>query len=201
MIYHVHTYQYGHLALPQTCYVFPKLQCRPKNILSTISTPLHEPLTRNVKLRGAHALGMPGIFSFPRDRLQRKPLVSDPDMHHGSCVTNMPWWMTGSLTHGGRKTFPAFLVHAQHTILRIWQEAHTDQYSHLVLPTDTLSFLQSSTPAASGTFCQPITPPSPSIWPSSVSHCYHTPMCADHWFQGCACNMCETHTQSVKCTG
>ena len=28
------------------------------------------------------------------------PRVSDPDMHHGTCVTNMPWCMTGSLTGG-----------------------------------------------------------------------------------------------------
>ena len=37
---------------------------------------------------------------FPRHRLQKKPLVSDPDMHHGACVTHMP----------------AFLL--------IWQDAH-----------------------------------------------------------------------------
>ena len=41
---------------------------------------------------------------FPCHRLQRKPLVSDPGMHHGTCVT-------------------AFPAHAQPTILRIWQEA------------------------------------------------------------------------------
>ena len=35
---------------------------------------------------------------FPRQRLQRKPLVSDPGMHHGTCVTNVPWCMSGSLT-------------------------------------------------------------------------------------------------------
>ena len=27
---------------------------------------------------------------FPRDRLQRKPLVSDPGMHHGTWVTHVP---------------------------------------------------------------------------------------------------------------
>ena len=37
---------------------------------------------------------------FPRHRLQRKPL-SDPGMHHGTCVTYVPWWMSGSLTRGG----------------------------------------------------------------------------------------------------
>ena len=28
------------------------------------------------------------------------PLVSDPDMHHGTCVTHVPWCMPGSLTSG-----------------------------------------------------------------------------------------------------
>ena len=36
---------------------------------------------------------------FPRHRLQRKPLVSDPSMHHYTCVTHVPWRMSGSLTH------------------------------------------------------------------------------------------------------
>ena len=39
---------------------------------------------------------------FPRHRLQRKPLISDPSMHHDSCVTHMPWCMSGSLTRGCR---------------------------------------------------------------------------------------------------
>ena len=38
---------------------------------------------------------------FPRHRLQRKPLASDPGMHHGTCVTHVPWCMSGTLTHGG----------------------------------------------------------------------------------------------------
>ena len=36
---------------------------------------------------------------FPRHRLQRKPLVSDPGMHHSTCVT-------GSLTRSGGKNVP-----------------------------------------------------------------------------------------------
>ena len=36
---------------------------------------------------------MPGTFS-PSTRL------SDPDMHHGTCVTHVPWCMPGSLTSG-----------------------------------------------------------------------------------------------------
>ena len=75
------------------------------------------------KIADAHAPRMPGTFSPP----QR---ASDPDMHHGTCVTHVPWCMPGSLTssfHWIRrrgKTIPAFPAHAQPTILRIWQEAH-----------------------------------------------------------------------------
>ena len=71
------------------------------------------------KIAGAHAPGMPGTFS-------PSPRVSDPDMHHGTCVTHVPWCMPGSLTSGflwnrrRGKTFPAFPAHAQPAILRIW---------------------------------------------------------------------------------
>ena len=34
-------------------------------------------------------------------RLQRKPLVNDPGMHHGTCTTHVPWCMSESLTRGG----------------------------------------------------------------------------------------------------
>ena len=51
------------------------------------------PLTRYVKLPVAHAPGMPGTFSPP-------PWVSDPSMHHDTCVTHVPWCMPGSLTGG-----------------------------------------------------------------------------------------------------
>ena len=71
------------------------------------------------KIAGAHAPGMPGTFS-------PSPQVSDPDMHHGTCVTHVPWCMPGSLTSGflwnrrRGKMFPAFPAHAQPAILRIW---------------------------------------------------------------------------------
>ena len=48
----------------------------------------------------------------PRRRFKMKPLVSDPGMHHGTCVTHVPWCMSGSLTCGDGKTFPEFLAHA-----------------------------------------------------------------------------------------
>ena len=71
------------------------------------------------KIAGAHAPGMPGTFS-PSSQ------VSDPDMHHGTCVTHVPWCMPGSLTNGflwnwrRGETFPAFPAHAQPAIFRIW---------------------------------------------------------------------------------
>ena len=40
-----------------------------------------------------HAPGMPGTLS-------PSPRASDPDMHHGTCVTHVPWCMPGSLTSG-----------------------------------------------------------------------------------------------------
>ena len=43
---------------------------------------------------------------FPRHRLQRKPLVSDPGTHHDTCVTHVPWSMSGLLTHGGGENVP-----------------------------------------------------------------------------------------------
>ena len=50
-------------------------------------------LARYVKLRFAHAPGMPGTCSPP-------PWFSDPDIHYGTCVTHVPWCMPGSLTIG-----------------------------------------------------------------------------------------------------
>ena len=46
---------------------------------------------------------------FPRHRFQRKPLVNDPGMHHGTCATHvmhMTWCMSGSLTRCGGEHVP-----------------------------------------------------------------------------------------------
>ena len=43
---------------------------------------------------------------FPRHRLHRIPLVCDPDMHHSTCVTHVPWCIPGSLTRGGGENVP-----------------------------------------------------------------------------------------------
>ena len=53
----------------------------------------HGPLARYATLQVAHVPGMPGTFSPP-------PRVSDTDMNHGTCVTHVPWCMSGSLTRG-----------------------------------------------------------------------------------------------------
>ena len=53
----------------------------------TLVSPLsarYGSLTRYVKLWVAHAPGMPGTISPP-------PRVSDPHIHHGRCVTQVPW--------------------------------------------------------------------------------------------------------------
>ena len=43
---------------------------------------------------------------FPRHRLQSKLLVNDPGMHHGTCITHVPWWMSGSLIFSRGKNVP-----------------------------------------------------------------------------------------------
>ena len=73
------------------------------------------------KIAGCACAGNAGNVS-PRRRIQRKLLVSDPGMHHGTCVTHVPWCMSGSLTHGGGENVPG--ISGASAILRIWQEAH-----------------------------------------------------------------------------
>ena len=45
-------------------------------------------------------------------------------MHHGTCVTHVPWCMSGSLTCGDRENVPGIPGACAPAILRIWQEAH-----------------------------------------------------------------------------
>ena len=64
----------------------------------------HGCLTRYIKLRVAH---VPECREgFPSHQLQRQALVSDPCMQNGTCVTHVPWCMSGSLTHGGGENVP-----------------------------------------------------------------------------------------------
>ena len=43
-----------------------------------------------------------------RERFSHHRLVSDPGMHHGVCVTQVPLCMSGSLNSGGRGKVPGF---------------------------------------------------------------------------------------------
>ena len=76
------------------------------------------------KIAGCACAGNAGNV-FPRRRFQRKLLVSDPGMHHGTCVTHVPWCMSGSLTCGDGENVPGIPGACAPAMLRIWQEAHT----------------------------------------------------------------------------
>ena len=62
---------------------------------------------------------------YPRHWLQRKLLVSDPDMHHGTCVTHVPRCMSGSLNRGSggkrsrRMRNPQFYVSGKRPVQQI----------------------------------------------------------------------------------
>ena len=75
------------------------------------------------KIAGCACAGNAGNV-FPRRWFQMKPLVSDPGMHHGTCVTHVPWCMSGSLTCGDGENVPGIPGACAPAILRIWQEAH-----------------------------------------------------------------------------
>ena len=75
------------------------------------------------KIAGCACAGNAGNV-FPRRRFQRKLLVSDPGMHHGTCVRHVPWCMSGSLTCSDGENVPGIPGACASAILRIWQEAH-----------------------------------------------------------------------------
>ena len=56
---------------------------------------------------------------FPITELQRKLLISDLGMHHGTWATHVAWCMSGSLTRSGTENVPGIPE-----ILCIWQEVH-----------------------------------------------------------------------------
>ena len=76
------------------------------------------------KIAGCACAGNAGNV-FPRRRFQRKPLVGDPGMHHGTCVTHVPWCMSGPLTCSDGESIPGIPGACAPAILRIWQEAHS----------------------------------------------------------------------------
>ena len=83
------------------------------------------------KIAGCACAGNAGNVS-PRRRFQRKPLVSDPGMPHGTCVTHVPWCMSGSLTCGEGENVLGIPGACAPAILRIWQEAHSEACSQVI---------------------------------------------------------------------
>ena len=83
------------------------------------------------KIAGCACAGNAGNV-FPRRRFQMKPLVSDPGMHHGTCVTHVPWCMSGSLTCGDGENVPGIPGACALAISRIWQEVHISVYDFLI---------------------------------------------------------------------
>ena len=83
------------------------------------------------KIAGCACAGNAGNV-FPRRRFQRKPIVGDPGMHHGTCVTHVPWCMSGSLTCGDGENVPGIPGACAPAILRIWQEAHVIKGSNVL---------------------------------------------------------------------
>ena len=79
------------------------------------------------KIAGCACAGNAGNV-FPRRRFQRKSLVNGPGMHHGTCVTHVPWCMSGSFTCGDGKNIPGIPGACAPAILRIWQEAHESMH-------------------------------------------------------------------------
>ena len=68
---------------------------------------------------------------FPHHRLQRKPQVSDPGMHQGTCVTHVRWCMSGSLTRSCGENAPGipgaratrnfvYLVRGPYDVTKSW---------------------------------------------------------------------------------
>ena len=101
-----------------------QVQVKYITILQDMGKIDHGPLTRYVQLRIAHASGMPGTLSPPSR-------VSDPDTHHRTCVTHVPWCMPGSLTrfplksvagkrsrHSWRMRNPRFYVSGKRPIVK-----------------------------------------------------------------------------------
>ena len=64
-----------------------------QHLISYLAKCGNGPLASYVKSRVAHAQGMLVMFS-------PSPRVSDPDMHLGTCVTQVPWCMPRSLFSG-----------------------------------------------------------------------------------------------------
>ena len=89
---------------------------------TSLITNLHQQQWASYQIRniaGCACAGNAGNV-FPCHWLQRKPLVSGPGMHHGTCVTHVPWCMSGSLASGGGENVPGIPGACAPAIFRIW---------------------------------------------------------------------------------
>ena len=68
--------------------------------------PIHMGLLPDTKHCGLH-MRRECREHFLCHRFERKPLVSDPGMHHGTCVAHVTWCMSGSLTRGSGENVPS----------------------------------------------------------------------------------------------
>ena len=107
----------------------------------------HGLLSRYAKLRVVHAPGMPGTFSPPAR-------VSDPDMHHGKCVTHvalcMPWspssaflwslWWGKCSRHSWRMRIPQFRVSDKRPVQHSysWIRGSTPKLSPIAIVEETV---------------------------------------------------------------
>ena len=66
---------------------------------------------------------------FATNRLQRKPIVSDPGMHHGTCVTHVPWCMSGSLTRDGEGNVTNIPGACATRNMRLWSQSTLFRWS------------------------------------------------------------------------
>ena len=92
-------YPWTEIDMTNTIIALALLSARDQGKNLQLSSLQHGPLTRYVELRVAHG-------NARNHRLQRKPLVSDPGMHLGTCAMHVPWCMSGSLTRDGRENVP-----------------------------------------------------------------------------------------------
>ena len=76
---------------------------------------------------------------FPAINFNRKPLVRDHGVHHGTCVTHVPWCIQWSLTHCGGENVPGipgacathnftYLIRGPYVTYSVKQENHAVQY-------------------------------------------------------------------------
>ena len=93
-----------------------KLCLRSFPTLFDVLNLFHGPLARYVNCGSRMRQG--SRESFPRHRLQRKPLVIDTSMHHGTCATHVPWGMSGSITCGGVENVPGIFMYLTRGPLR-----------------------------------------------------------------------------------